>query len=549
MTKTTKYLRCHTAGTKRDITEGKRYEIVDTAMFLGNNCYVIIDDAGDRSAWPIEIDDEGESYRDWFTLETDEPITLLPDESLGGVLREYREVKRKANVGETVKVIASDSAENGVVGSIGVCTRNDQFCDESIDTTLTHDEDGFIDVVRAEYVVLEPTDILRIGAERFRMVDRKAAVGERVIVTKDGALSVSGHGRYYNCGDLAAVKLVGDCGDIYADLTGNAHYYMDGQWRVGPDQYAVLEPVESEALTAVESAPLSALPLADQYAENITVLTRKIAQLEEDLRVAREDIVLIEEGVIDDIKTLEKHVNALEVRILALETDSAVSVVKVAEGHVDNIERAALPTFAKTPKEAVLSPQQVRDEVVERAVADVSDLRKFSGKKIPNDFVSFWPKTELPHAYIAMHTVEFVVNSAKRTVAVIIRCTEDGLTTRGIAKCAPGETFNAHIGRAIALYRALGLNVPAEYLTCPQPETVRVGDVVTGGVVYAVRPTHRTVGVSDPQAFVSVDLGYTYIDGKGREVWEHLHYATITDDSREGGGGISASPSALKGAA
>ena len=49
---------------------------------------------------------------------------------------------------------------------------------------------------------------------------------------------------------------------------------------------------------------------------------------------------------------------------------------------------------------------------------------------------------------------------------------------RGIAKAAPDDCFNVHIGKAIALHRALGLEVPDEYLNAPQPTEVRVGDAV-----------------------------------------------------------------------
>ncbi|KOS00600.1 hypothetical protein AM598_22005, partial [Paenibacillus polymyxa] len=136
--------------------------------------------------------------------------------------------------------------------------------------------------------------------------------------------------------------------------------------------------------------------------------------------------------------------------------------------------------------DALKTPQQRRDEIVERAKADVADLRKYKGTPIPNDDVSFWPLTEQPMSYVPLHTVEFVVNRNKRTVVAIIRCNCDGHVTRGIAKCAPGDVFNAHIGKAIALYRALGLDVPAEYLNVPKPTEVHVGDVVAYGKRRAV---------------------------------------------------------------
>src|SRR5699024_6527622 len=74
---------------------------------------------------------------------------------------------------------------------------------------------------------------------------------------------------------------------------------------------------------------------------------------------------------------------------------------------------------------------------------------------------------------------EFVVNKEKRTVVALLRGWGSGtIVKRGIAKCAPKDCFNVHIGKAIALRRALGLEVPDEYLNAPQPTEVREGDIV-----------------------------------------------------------------------
>ncbi|PJI12363.1 hypothetical protein CTV96_09450 [Bacillus altitudinis] len=103
------------------------------------------------------------------------------------------------------------------------------------------------------------------------------------------------------------------------------------------------------------------------------------------------------------------------------------------------------------------SDQQKRDVIVARAKEDVRQL-------LDNDYG---------------YDHEFIVNTEKRTVVYLRKVagrTSVGL--RGIAKCAPNDCFNAHIGKVIALRRALRLTVPAEYLNAPQPTEVRVGDVV-----------------------------------------------------------------------
>lgn len=109
--------------------------------------------------------------------------------------------------------------------------------------------------------------------------------------------------------------------------------------------------------------------------------------------------------------------------------------------------------FEKVKRVVEETPQAKRDRIVEQAKAD------FNGWNVS--------------------TVEYVVNKRKRTIACLIYGPDTGKVVRkGIAKCAPGDCFNEHIGKAIALRRALGLEIPFEYLSAPQPTEVRVGDLV-----------------------------------------------------------------------
>lgn len=417
----------------------------------------------------------------------DAGVTVLPDESLGGVLREYREVKRNANVGERIRNLrARTDYPEGHVAEV-LRTSHDG-------NAVTKDLVGFTRYSgESSYVVLEPTNIVHIDGARFHMLDRKAAVGERVIVVNEGRESSGG--RYYRIGNVGVMLGEGYAhGNIRADFTGNDEYRGDGRWSVSPGDYRVLEPVKDEAETATQ--PLSSRPAtllssrssAEQAAENVAALTAKIQALETrlnalydwhkraaiDLRVAREDIVLIEEGVSDDIDTLKSRVAALEK------------------------EQINTPKLAVTPPQK--TAQQIRDEIVEQAKFDVRS------KTVCRD-------------------VEFVVNRDKRTVVALVRGLISGkIVARGIAKCAPNDVFNAHIGRAIALRRALGLEVPAEYLSVPNPTEVRVGDVVVwvtqgsiGGRVTAVDATGKA----------HVDVNWM--------TWVLVPSALkITDDTREG---------------
>lgn len=120
-------------------------------------------------------------------------------------------------------------------------------------------------------------------------------------------------------------------------------------------------------------------------------------------------------------------------------------------------------------KPAPKSAQQVRDEIVEQAKRDIDDLKDVDGLYT----------VERGGAFNYACYSEFIVNKEKRTVVALLRgFRTKRIRAKGIAKCAPNDCFNSHIGRAIALRRALGLEVPAEYLNAPQPTEVRVGDVV-----------------------------------------------------------------------
>src|SRR5690625_3282603 len=108
--------------------------------------------------------------------------------------------------------------------------------------------------------------------------------------------------------------------------------------------------------------------------------------------------------------------------------------------------------------------QDERDRIVERAKEDVEKLKNARG-----------------HYEVGFKVcnAEFIVNKNKRTIVCLLRGYEtNDVLFKGIAKCAPGDCFNLALGKAIALRRALGLEVPDEYLNAPQPSEVRVGDVI-----------------------------------------------------------------------
>ncbi|MEC0777453.1 hypothetical protein P9E81_08580 [Bacillus licheniformis] len=146
---------------------------------------------------------------------------------------------------------------------------------------------------------------------------------------------------------------------------------------------------------------------------------------------------------------------------------TAIQLRSYNEGYKQGKFDAEMDTTYMPPQEK--TAQVRRDEIVEQAKADIAKLA-------PNETIKL---------SVGECDVEFIVNRNKRTVVALIKGGYSGrVYARGIAKAAPDDCFNIHIGEAIALHRALGLEVPDEYLNAPQPTEVRVGDVVAYRGVY-----------------------------------------------------------------
>lgn len=164
-----------------------------------------------------------------------------------------------------------------------------------------------------------------------------------------------------------------------------------------------------------------------------------------------------------------------------------------------------------------------RKEIVEQAKADIEALKseRYYIVKI---------QTNPPFSQAGCN-VEFIVNRKKRTVVALLKGSITGrVYERGVAKCAPNDCFNEYIGKAIALRRALGREVPQEYTNAPQPEGVEVGDIVrVGDRAYqtARGRVYSVVGTEDDGCLVKAhNLGR-----KGRLTWVQAPDVTVIDDS------------------
>ncbi|MEK5109859.1 hypothetical protein MHI57_24670 [Cytobacillus sp. FSL K6-0129] len=176
-------------------------------------------------------------------------LHYIADESIGGIEREYVEVERKADVGDYVL------GKKGHIRKVTDYFINGEVFVESIETgndcgTYSHDF----------YVVLEPTDIVRIDDERFRLADRHAEVGEKVIIVYHDPLELS-------VGSIHTVS------EIITDGYRLGGDFIDVRY----DDYRVLEPVEADPLTVDETQA------SPEVIDMLANLARRVTQLEEQL--------------------------------------------------------------------------------------------------------------------------------------------------------------------------------------------------------------------------------------------------------------------------
>lgn len=196
---------------------------------------------------------------------TNVKIHVLADETLGGIKREYVEVDRKAEVGEKIVIVESESFPKGFIGTVD---EFDDYYDEgSFDLIELCEGEGFVDAEADVYHVLEPTDIVHIGTQRYELTDRKAEVGEKVI---------------YN-GNIATVKSVSggfvkveDYEDAKGDVIGGFSHGL----------YRVLVPIEAEA---DEPQPVDTVFAIGNLAQEVAKLQRTVERLENEIDTLHKD--------------------------------------------------------------------------------------------------------------------------------------------------------------------------------------------------------------------------------------------------------------------
>lgn len=138
-----------------------------------------------------------------------------------------------------------------------------------------------------------------------------------------------------------------------------------------------------------------------------------------------------------------------------------------------------------------LTPNQQRAEIIEKAKEFIESTKKtWSGlvvsgslkgqlRTVGNVYQVILGQISPFRTRVAACNVEFVINEDKRTIVALMQSIESPkIYARGIAKCDPNDVFNEHIGKAIALGRALGLDV-SEFEQAVQPTEFVSGQIIT----------------------------------------------------------------------
>ncbi|WP_426692591.1 hypothetical protein [Bacillus subtilis] len=246
--------------------------------------------------------------------ETNAKIHGLADETLGGIKREYVEVDRKAEVGEKIVIVDKADCEEGYKnGDVFTVDREYRPADGDVESDGASSDTNCSGLIyREEYRVLEPTDIVHIDGGRYKMVDRNAKVGEKVIHMYEG--ESNGIARDVRKSDATSVEV-----DPFVHNGGVRSGFAHGYYRV-------LVPVESAE--AAEPQPVDTVFAIGNVAQEVAKLKRTVERLEneidtlhkdnrtlgEELQKAKQDLRETMDDVscmYEEIKQVESNINEM----------------------------------------------------------------------------------------------------------------------------------------------------------------------------------------------------------------------------------------------
>lgn len=209
---------------------------------------------------------------------TNEKIHVLADESLGGIIREYVEVNRKAEVGEKIVIVdkkyPDDIYKNGDIFTVDREVPPGSGYVGSDGAASDMNTGGLI--YRGEYRILEPTNIVHIdgpdGTERYEMVDREAEVGEKFIIVNADVQTEEP----YSNGDVFTVDESWGAGDVVT-VCGRL---------INRREYRILVPVES---SEEEPQPSDLIDVVSNLATRVAELERENRRIKDEIDTLHKD--------------------------------------------------------------------------------------------------------------------------------------------------------------------------------------------------------------------------------------------------------------------
>ncbi|WP_230113433.1 hypothetical protein [Bacillus velezensis] len=284
-------------------------------------------------------------------------IHVLADETLGGIKREYVEVDRKAEVGEKIVIVAKHGIEEGYKnGDIFTVDRDYHSEEDYVESDAAASDMNCSGLIyHEEYRVLEPTDIVHIGTQRYELTDRKAEVGEKVVVVDDEDSSE----------EFGSFR-IGEVGTVESYSSDDMHYGIYANVRVSDErdiplyspEYRVLVPVE-----AAEDEPKPADPI-----DVIASLAQEVAELKKAAVHSKGQTRALADIQETEAKDLRKKIAKLQDEIDTLFKDKRTLGEELA--------RLKEPT-----KTAECAPIDAPLVFIERKIGDAFDVYQ-DGKKL-----------------------------------------------------------------------------------------------------------------------------------------------------------------------
>ena len=174
------------------------------------------------------------------------------------------------------------------------------------------------------------------------------------------------------------------------------------------------------------------------------------------------------------ISALESEVEKLKAELEALKK-AQIKAPTQSEQIAKALSAALTKVNESKPK---LTPNQKRKAIIAEAKAFVERTLEERASKSYEGGIVVGAFYNVP---------KFFVNDKKRTVTFIAQSpTMKVVRAKGIAKCAPDDVFNADIGKAIALGRALGLDV-SKFEQAVKPTEFAVGQTFEWDTSYDTR--------------------------------------------------------------